>query len=624
MVLIVGRIPDEIVAEILQKTDIVQVVSEYVNLKKSGKYYFGLCPFHQEDTPSFSVTLDKQIFYCFGCSAGGNVFKFLMLKEGLAFPEAVYAVAQKVAVHIPENYPVDEHYLRKQKKKQQVYSVIEQAAAFFNQCLVSSQGQEARKYLQNRGITRAVMEDFKIGYAPAGWDKLIKQLSTTCGINELEQVGLVIKNQQGTNYYDRFRNRIMLPIFDISGKVVGFGGRSLDDSHPKYLNTPETPYFNKRYLLYGLHLSRAAIREQGFAIVLEGYMDVIACRQFGVENVVASLGTALTKEQVQLLMRYTDEIIIAYDADTAGIQATIRGLDVIQQLGCRVKVLRIPDGLDPDDYMRTKGSEEWKKLIKQTRSLVEFKLEVLSKEVTPTSVAEKIAIIEQVLPNLAAIKSAIEREESIKKVATTVNTSWEVVLSELKKWHHGNAGKVTSSITNISNISNTSNTANIKSLKFQHDQKHRNQAEYLLMGLILGDYELFSLAQKELTMEQFQNKELGMIFKLLVETNCKFKQKPAQIMQYLEENAQQLLGRLISETISGQEQSEKAKILADCIKVMQESTGKKRRAQLLQQLKEAEQRGEKQQVNDLLQELQQLFCPREGERHAGRNKAGLF
>ncbi|MCD5404966.1 MAG: DNA primase [Desulfotomaculum sp.] len=590
-----GYIPEEIIDEVLQKTDIVSVISEYVSLKKRGRYYFGICPFHQESTPSFSVTPDKQIFYCFGCHVGGNVFKFLMLKEGVSFVEAVHLAARRCGVHIPEKQ-FNSALSRDYQKKQRAYYVLEKAADFFRKCLEADCGKEARDYLKKRGVNEQAIKLFKIGYAPDNWDKLIKYLTKLYGIgvDEIYDVGLVVKSK--AKYYDRFRNRIIMPIFDVLDRVVGFGGRALGDSLPKYLNTPETKYFNKRHLLYGLNLAKPHIREEGFVFVVEGYMDVIACYQFGIKNVVASLGTALTLEQVKLLMRYTDEIVIAYDADDAGIKAAMRGLDLIQQLGCRVKILSIPDKMDPDEHIRRYGREGWQELLKTAKDLIEFKLEKLTDN-TSVSVEEKVFVLKNIVPNLSAIKNLVELEESIKKVASALNVSVDSVKGELSTYKK-----------EVKTKDKIKPKLESKKVKI-----NPNSAEHLLLSLVLSDYDLYLLAKKEITPEIFDNEGYGNIFKLLIETEYKLKLKPAKEMCHLNEKEQKLLTYLLSEQQHHERSlEEKMNMLKDCISIIYESHKKRKHQELVNKLKEAEEEKDYKRVNNLLYELQQLFSSEKG------------
>lgn len=587
-----GYIPDETVEEILLKADIVQVISEHVLLKKRGKNYFGICPFHQENTPSFSVTPDKQIFYCFGCHAGGNVFRFLMLKEGLSYPEAIRQVATRVGVNILDHYNTNN--TREEQERQRAYKIITVAAKYFMANLNAAKGIGAQKYLSDRKISTNMRDTFQIGYAPAGWDSLIKLFTAKgCRLSELDQLGLIVKNQRGTSYYDRFRNRIMLPIHDATGRIVGFGGRAIDNSIPKYLNTSETTLFNKRHLLYGLHLARAAIRDTGYVVVVEGYLDVVAAHQYGIKNVVATLGTALTREQVKLLQRYTDEIIIAYDADAAGQQAAIRGLDLIQQLGCRVKVLQIPVGQDPDDYIRTNGVDGWNHLVKSAYNLIDYKLKVAFKKGIPTAAVEKIAVLQEILPNLSNVGNPIEQEENIKRVASALNLSWETVVSELNRYQQGKKYPQRDKI-----VKETNNTRD----------KHKTysafqQAEFLLLVIILTDFQYFSIAKREIKPEHIENEQLKGIYSLLFNSSDEQINPPARLMPYLDEGGQSLLSRLLSQEIPGDNPVD---ILKDCIKIIQEQADKRCRQTILQKIKKAEQAGDKNLVVELLQQLQQL------------------
>lgn len=585
-----GYIPEETVAEVLHKADIVQIISEYVLLKKRGKNYFGLCPFHQENTPSFSVTPDKQIFYCFGCHAGGNVFKFLMLKEGFSYPEAVRQVAQRVGVHILDHYT---NNTREEQERQRAYRIIDAAAKYYMANLNSAKGISARKYLASRQISAEMQQAFQIGYAPEGWDNLIKLFTAKgCRLSELNRLGLIVKSQRGTGYYDRFRHRVMLPIHDASGRVVGFGARTLDNSVPKYLNTSETALFNKRHLLYGLHLAQAAIRKSGYVVVVEGYLDVVAAHQHGIKNVVATLGTALTREQVKLLQRYTEEIIIAYDADAAGQKAAIRGLDLIQQLGCRVKVLQIPEGQDPDDYIRNNGVDAWNHLIKNAYNLIDYKLMVALKKGIPTSAVEKIAILQEILPNLANIKNLVEQEENIKRVASALNLSWETVVSEL---NHYQGKKYPQRDKFAKKTNNTKDRYKIANAS--------QQAEFLLLVIILTDFQFFSIAKKEIKPEHIENAQLREIYSLLLNSSGRQIKTPAGLMPYLNEDTQNLLSRLLSQEIPGENPVD---ILMDCIKTIRHHAEQKQRQIILQRIKKAEQAKDKNLVIELLQQLQQL------------------
>ncbi len=321
-----GFIPEDIIENIRLRTDIVQLISDYITLQKKGRNYVGYCPFHRESDPSFTVTPDKQIFYCFGCNAGGNVFKFIMLQQNLSFPEAVKMLGEKVGVAVPDGYsPQVRERLHREEK---AWKINAMAKDYFQSVLLQRpDAAVAREYVGSRGITADIIKDFGLGYAPASWDALINFMQGKgVNVSDLLKVGLVVNGDR--RVYDRFRSRLIFPISDAHGRVVGFGGRVLGDGSPKYLNTAETDFFSKGKILYGLDKARQAIREMGYVVITEGYMDAIAAHQYGMTNTVASLGTSMTREHGLLLMNYTREVIIAYDSDAAGVAAAVRGLDI--------------------------------------------------------------------------------------------------------------------------------------------------------------------------------------------------------------------------------------------------------------------------------------------------------
>jgi DNA primase len=348
-----NRYPEEIVEEVRTANDIVDVVSEYVKLDKKGKDYFGLCPFHKEKTPSFSVAPNKQIFYCFGCGKGGNVFQFIMNAENLDYIEAVRLLADRARIQLPEGN--DEEEAAKAKVRQTLMNINLQAARYFYETLRSHRGDAAREYLKKRGITENTVKKFGIGYSSEDRADLYKYLANK-GFEktDLLKSGLVLQGNSG-NCHDRFYGRVMFPIFDIRGNVIAFGGRVMDNTTPKYVNSPETPVYHKGRHLYALNFAKNSGEKR--LIIVEGYMDVISLHQSGIINTVASLGTALTENQGRLLRKYAEEIVISYDADTAGQSATLRGLDILGYMGSTVKVLTVPDGKDPDEFIGKNGPD---------------------------------------------------------------------------------------------------------------------------------------------------------------------------------------------------------------------------------------------------------------------------
>lgn len=369
--------PDAWLDELLAKNDIVSVISSYVELRPKGRRLWGLCPLHGEKTPSFSVSPDKQMFYCFGCHAGGTVIQFIMQMERLSFVEAVKLLANRAGMELPENAD-DTAMQRERAYKERLYAACKAAARFYMETLLGPDGAPGRAYLAGRGLTSESVKRFGIGYAPAAWDALKNHL-LAAGFTqqELLDAGLLVHNTEKNSVYDAYRNRVIFPIIGASGRVLGFGARVLNDDKPKYINTGDTPIYNKRNNLYGLYLQKG--RRCADLVMVEGYTDVIGLFEAGITNAVASLGTALTVQQARLLKRYTQLVYIAYDGDAAGQNATIRGLDILSHEGIDVRVIVFPDAQDPDEFIRTHGREAFDALKDHALSLNAFKLESMAR-----------------------------------------------------------------------------------------------------------------------------------------------------------------------------------------------------------------------------------------------------
>jgi len=430
-----GNIPRELVEEILSRTDIVEVVSQSVQLKKSGRNFLGLCPFHHEKTPSFSVSPEKQIFHCFGCQTGGNALTFLMKREGLSFLDALQKLAEYSGISLPEkeSSPYEQ---AERKKREKIAEVNELAISFYRQYLLKSkEGETARKYLLSRGIKEEAWERFELGYAPDEWQALGDYLAEKKYSGELLlAAGLVGTNSQGKKF-DRFRSRIMFPIRDLKGKAIGFGGRLLkeDKLSAKYLNSPDTLLFNKGKQLYALNLARRAIFSEGNAILVEGYMDVIACHQAGIENAVASLGTALTEEQAKLLLRSTRNIRISYDSDAAGEKAADKAIDILRNVGVHPGVVVLPPGQDPDDILRKKGKDGFLEYVNQARTALEYKLGRAKKDVSLSSIEGRIKVVKNMLPYYQGLRGSIEKESFFQTLAKELSISENSIREEIKK-----------------------------------------------------------------------------------------------------------------------------------------------------------------------------------------------
>lgn len=367
--------PDAWLSELLSKSDLAAIASEYTLLKPKGKRLWGCCPFHSEKTPSFSVVPDEQFYYCFGCHAGGSVVQFVMDAEKLTYVEAIKYLAQRAGMELPDD--VDDDRLRQERAlKERLYAACKDAAMFYHAKLLSEEGKEAQKYLMGRNIDAATAAKFGLGYAPPGWDNLLKYMTEKGYSNEhLLAAGLIIQGKGRDKYYDAYRDRVMFPIVSTAKRVLGFGARTMGNDTPKYLNTGDTPIFNKRNNLYGLNLQRG--KHLADIIIVEGYMDVISLYKAGVTNAVASLGTALTQQQARLIKRYVPKVYISYDGDSAGQNATLRGLDILAKEGLDVRVIVIPDNMDPDDYAKKFGGQEYLALKDKALTLNGFKLNSL-------------------------------------------------------------------------------------------------------------------------------------------------------------------------------------------------------------------------------------------------------
>lgn len=423
------------VERVSEQTDILRIVQGYVPLKRRGNRYWGCCPFHQEKTASFSVLPDKGFFYCFGCHAGGNAFKFLSLIENISYFDAIKLQAEKLGIPLPERKRSPQEVAR-EREIQDLRKVNELARDFFHNCLTMTRmGERGKAYFAARGIRQETIEEFQLGYAPPAWDKLSTAFLKR-GIKQefLLASGLCAERKQGGGLYDRFRGRVIIPIADERGRVVGFGGRVLDDSTPKYLNTPETVLFNKRKLLFGLDRSHRAIQQEGRAIVVEGYMDAISVFDAGVHNVVASLGTAFTPEHAKKLLHYAPEICFCYDSDEAGQKATIRALTIVRDTGARVRVIVVPDGKDPDEFIRKHGADAFRALVEKALPLVEYRLRYVLSHTNYDTLDGKVKALHEMMPVLAGIREAAVRSEYERRLAQTLMLDEGIVRSELRHY----------------------------------------------------------------------------------------------------------------------------------------------------------------------------------------------
>ena len=427
------RIPDSVIDEIRSASDIVDVISQYVPLKKRGKNYVGLCPFHQEKTPSFSVSHDKQMFYCFGCSKGGNVFTFVMEHDKVSFVEAARTLAKRAGIMVPEESYEDSVQATENEK---LYSATRLAAEYFSANLQSVEGKLALEYFKHRAFAPETIRRFALGYSLNAWDGLARHVERAkLDVESFERAGLIMRRDDGSGYYDRFRGRAMFPFFSPSGRVVAFGARKMREDDPlgKYINSPETPIFDKSRNLYGIFHAREALRAQDCAVVVEGYADLISVSQAGIENVVASSGTALTEEQIRLIGRYTKNITLVYDADSAGSKATLRGVDLVIENGLDVKVVQLPEGEDPDSFVRKQGGEAFRKNLALAASFLEFKAEVFRNSGLLATPEGKTKAVRSIVETLARMKDELKRTIYLKTVAEKYDLYESVLFRELEK-----------------------------------------------------------------------------------------------------------------------------------------------------------------------------------------------
>ena len=422
--------PPAFIDELVARNPIEEVVGQYVSLKRSGGNLFGLCPFHGEKTASFSVAPDKGIYYCFGCHKGGGAVNFMMEIEGLSYPDAVRALAKRAGMDVPE----DEQYQSRYRQQERLWALHKEAARFFHAQLYSPVGKEALNYALGRGMSKGILTTFGVGYAPDSWDSMVKAMRAKGYTDqELKDSGLVTVSQKNGNLFDRFRDRLMFPIIDVRGNVIGFGGRIIknDKDTAKYLNSPETLIFNKRKNLFGLNLAKKS--KQGYLILVEGNIDVVALHQYGFDNAVASLGTSLTEEQAVLLSRYTEQVVLIYDGDEAGQRATRRAIPILEKAGIQVKVLQIRDAKDPDEYLKKFGADKFKLLLEGSSNRVEYQLNAIQNKYDLREDEQRVQFIQEAAGFIASLNSAVQREVYGHRAAEAAKISYDAMKLEADK-----------------------------------------------------------------------------------------------------------------------------------------------------------------------------------------------
>lgn len=579
-----GYIPDELVEEVRVRSDIVEIISDRVLLKKSGANYKGLCPFHSEKTPSFTVSPAKQIFHCFGCNEGGNVYQFIMKIENISFPDSVLLLARRYGINIAEQKVKGVN----SSQKNILYDVNVMAAEFFQRQLSDlPQGKTAREYLRKRGINDDIVGSFKIGYASSLWDgihQFLKKKGISADIQN--SAGLIKERENGGGYVDRFRERVIFPISDSEGRIVGFGGRVLNDtdSRPKYLNSPETLVYKKGNILYGLNITKDSIRKSKDAFLVEGYFDLITAYQHGIKNIIATSGTALTEDHARLLRRYTETVTLVFDGDEAGRNASNRGGIVLLNGGVKVKVIPLPPGNDPDSFIREKRGEGFFNIARESKTFMEY---IINKEVAESdlkSLDGRIGCINSVLPFLSIINSPVEKSIYLSLLAGRTGVSEKAIMDEMNKKECG--------MQNAEYGTKKSSTPNSE---LRAPNSH-NKAERILVQLMLLDNKNIEKIKKHISVDDFKDNDLSKISSVLFtlsESNDII--TVSYIMDMLsEDRLKKLVSEMVFEDIEYQEVD---KNISDCIRYI-----KKKRIdvnELVNRLKTAVSEGNHQQFKEL-------------------------
>lgn len=429
-------IPEDVISEVQRSADIVDIISESVALRKAGRDHLGLCPFHTEKTPSFTVSSQKQMFHCFGCGVGGSVFSYVMRRQGISFPEAVRQLADRYGIRIPEA-PLNEQQRRARKLREDLFEINRIAADFYRKVLVeTTAGKAGRSYLSQRQIGEDILSRFQLGFAPDRWDALLIRLQKKGWSPQIvEKSGLAVARKSGSGWYDRFRKRVMFPIWDAQGRPIGFGGRVVDDAMPKYMNSPETPVYSKSHSLYGLHLARPHCLEKGVVYIVEGYLDLLALAQHGIENVVATLGTALTKQHVSRLrgcVGSEGRMVLVYDSDEAGIKAAQRSIDIFRQGFADARIMILPGGYDPDSYVFEKGPEAFLSAADNAMGMTSFLIETAVRR-HGLSLAGKYRIVEDLKAHISASRDPVARALYVRELAERVGISEDAIAEKMRK-----------------------------------------------------------------------------------------------------------------------------------------------------------------------------------------------
>jgi len=577
-------ISDEVIQKVKDENDIVDIISETVKLKKAGRNFTGLCPFHNEKTPSFSVSQEKQIYKCFGCGEAGNVITFLMKTKKLTFIDSLKLLADRANIDVD----FDENKSAAGKKYEKIYLLNVDTAKYFHNSLMKNK--KAMSYFLNRGITEKLIRNFGLGYSNDSWNSLLKYLKTK-GYSELDilNAGLIIKSPKGT-YYDRFRNRVMFPVFDYRGRLIGFGGRVMDDTKPKYLNSPETSVFKKGINLYGLNFVVKNLKDD-FIIIVEGYMDCIALHQYGIANAAASLGTALTINQAKLIKRYVDKVIIAYDADIAGQMATLRGLEILKQAGLDVRVLTVPEGKDPDEYIRNNGREAFNKLLLNALPLIDYRIKKVREGIDIKNPDNLVQYVEKALQILFDLDS-VERDVYIKKISEETNIKDQALYDMFNN-------KMQNNVKKDENLNTDSDFGQNLYL-----EPAFLKAERTLLKLMLEDQSALEYAQKNIIKNSFVIESHNIIFEQIIslkDIDSESRKKAIEIKLTDPETIKAWINILECEIVY--EKNNIDNLVKECIREIKKYKFEESKKEIMGKIKQFEAEGKIQESLELAKEL---------------------
>ena len=589
------RYSDETIEEVRQANDIVDVISQYVHLKRSGRNFFGLCPFHNEKSPSFSVSPDKQIFHCFGCGVGGNVFTFLSKIEGINFVEAVQTLAERANIQLPtfENNAD----AAKEALKAKVYKVNEFTATYYHENLYKQSAKIAQEYVKQRKLSNETLKSFRIGFS-GKFDELYQALKKE-GFEDAEilESGLVNRNDNG-RYIDRYRNRLMFPICDARGRVIAFGGRVLDDSKPKYINSPENIVFSKGRNLFGLNVAKKSPDIKKRLLIVEGYMDVISLHQRGIKNVVAPLGTALTQQQGWLLRKTSEQIILSFDSDEAGLKAKIRAVDILQNMGCDIRILQMEGAKDPDEYIIKYGNARFQNIIDKALSIIEFKVRLLKRNLNLNNTNDKIKFLNEIAKLISKVDNNIEKEVYIEKISKEYEISKEAIYAEVNKLTYEN--KQTEKV--LDKAKPVVRHVNVKKQEVSEAIKRRENT--LLAILLNGDMNIYKIIKQNIKQEDFKDETNKKIAKKLYEEFEKGNSNINGILDELEEEEQNHITAILADDY---EIDDVEKAIDDVMKSYEKDRLSNKKFEILKKLENRELNLSQEEKNKLGKELSDII-----------------